>query len=97
MLRLVLTLATGLAILQDAVCAADGRQELGFGSVDPLALLRAVRDHEGLACGRVVTLQTMRQLRLLLLALQLRQWAGLLRLVEVGRRRILMVLVFRKY
>ena len=50
-----------------------------------------------LAYRRVVTLHAVHQLSLLLLALQLRQWARLLRLVEVSSRRILMVLVFRKY
>lgn len=50
LLRLVLSLPARLAVLEDAIRTSNWRQKLGFRSVNPLPLLRAVRDHEGMAC-----------------------------------------------
>lgn len=50
LLRLVLSLPARLAVLEDAIRTSNRRQKLGFRSVNPLPLLRAVRDHEGMAC-----------------------------------------------
>jgi hypothetical protein len=74
---------------------------LRFRSVNPLPLLRAVRDHEGLARGRMIAmrcpLQTLGQLRLVLLPLQLCEWTcRLLLFRELRRRRILMIFLLRK-
>lgn len=91
LLGLILALSAGLAILKNAVCASDGWQKLCFRSVHSLSLLRAVRDHEGLA-RRGLLLDAVRQLGLLLV-LQLRQGGRLLGLVEVRVRRILILLL----